>query len=713
MMTAHVGVAGAVVALLATPALGQVPAGSDFRVNSYTTSSQYGRALAMEPDGDFVVAWHSDGQDGSDYGIFARRFDAPGAPRGAEFRVNTTTLGSQAVPSAAAADRGEFAVTWSGYDAELNGAFVQRYDRSGAPRGGELQVNTYTTGRQQEPWVASDAAGGIIVVWDSLPQDDNSYGVFGQRYDAAGVARGPEFRTNTYTTEGQYQPRVASAPDGRFVVVWVSGGQDGSQRGVFGQAFTAAGAPIGPEFQANSYTTGYQAQAAVAMDASGRFVVMWANYVAQDGSSAGVFGQRFSASGARQGGEFRANTFTSGVQADPDVAASAAGDFVVVWRSAGQEGSGYGIFGQRFDATGAPRGAEFQVNGYTTGEQVLPAVASSPSGNFVVSWNSVGQDGSGLGVFARRFGGLFPAALAMDPTAGGGSNGNGVLEPGEGVAMRPSWRNVNGAAQAFTGGLTEMAGPPGATYTITDAAGGYGTVANGTTGPCVDCYGVAVSAPAVRPATHWDASVLESLAPDAQGQRQRWGLHVGASFGDVPLSSPFYRFIETLLHHGVTGGCTGATYCPASSTTREQMAVFVLVAREGPGYVPPACTSPVFNDVPAGSSFCRWIEELARRGIAGGCGGGNYCPGDDVTREQMAVFVLRALDPTLNPPACGTPVFADVPASSPFCRWIEELARRGVVSGCGGGNYCPTAPVSREQMGVFLAVTFGLTLYGP
>ncbi len=79
----------------------------------------------------------------------------------------------------------------------------------------------------------------------------------------------------------------------------------------------------------------------------------------------------------------------------------------------------------------------------------------------------------------------------------------------------------------------------------------------------------------------------------------------------------------------------------------------------------------------------------------------------------MAVFVLRTLDPALSPPACGTPIYEDVPATSPFCRWIEELARRGVVSGCGGGNYCPAASVTREQMSVFLTVTFGLTLYGP
>jgi hypothetical protein len=121
----------------------------------------------------------------------------------------------------------------------------------------------------------------------------------------------------------------------------------------------------------------------------------------------------------------------------------------------------------------------------------------------------------------------------------------------------------------------------------------------------------------------------------------------------------------------------------------------------------------MFGDVPAGSVFCRWVEELARRGVVGGCGGGNFCPTQAVTREQTAVFVLRTLDPALDPPACGpVPMFDDVPATSPFCRWIEELARRGVVGGCGGGNFCPTGAVSREQMGVFISLTFGLTLYG-
>jgi hypothetical protein len=221
-----------------------------------------------------------------------------------------------------------------------------------------------------------------------------------------------------------------------------------------------------------------------------------------------------------------------------------------------------------------------------------------------------------------------------------------------------------------------------------------------------------VSVSGARPAVHWDSTLLETLSPT--GTPKTWTLHVGDSFADVPDTSPFYRFIETIFHRGVTAGCGADNYCPANPTSREQMSVFVLVAKEGAGYDPPACTTPIFGDVPASSPFCKFIEELANRGVVAGCGGGNYCPLSDVTREQMAVFALATLEGTgYTPPPCGTPLFSDVPASSPFCPWIEELARRGVVAGCGGGNYCPTSPVLREQMGVFLTVTFGLTLYGP
>ena len=267
----------------------------------------------------------------------------------------------------------------------------------------------------------------------------------------------------------------------------------------------------------------------------------------------------------------------------------------------------------------------------------------------------------------------------------------------------------------LTGALTNHTGPNGPTYTITDASANYGTIPGFSSASCTatgDCYSVA-NVTATRPAAHWDSTALETVPPGGLHYKT-WTLHVGDSFADVP-GGPFYRFIETLLHRGVTGGCTPTAYCPSASVTRGQMAVFVLIAKEGASYVPPGCVAGTedFADVPASSPFCRWVEELNFRGVVSGCGGGNYCPSAPVTREQMAIFVLRSLDPALNPPACIPPnVYDDVPETSPFCRWIEELSHRGVVTGCGGGNYCPATTVTREQMGVFLAVAFGLNLYG-
>jgi hypothetical protein len=221
-----------------------------------------------------------------------------------------------------------------------------------------------------------------------------------------------------------------------------------------------------------------------------------------------------------------------------------------------------------------------------------------------------------------------------------------------------------------------------------------------------------VTASGSRPATHWDAQLSERITPDALGQSRIWPLHIGESFTDVPRTSPFYRSVETTLHKGVTIGCRPGEFCPADAVTREQMAVFALVGRYGPSYLPSACGTPVFADVPAASPYCRFIEDLARRGIAGGCRPGQFCPGEPLTREQAAVFLLRTLDPSLQPQACAAPnMFTDVPEDSPFCRWIEELARRGFASGCGGGRFCPERPTTREQMAALTSQTFGLSLY--
>ncbi len=181
-------------------------------------------------------------------------------------------------------------------------------------------------------------------------------------------------------------------------------------------------------------------------------------------------------------------------------------------------------------------------------------------------------------------------------------------------------------------------------------------------------------------------------------------------YTDVPPSNGFYPFVNKLLFDGVSSGCGGGNYCPTSSVTRGQMAVFLLRSNGGASYNPPPCTTPTFTDVPCSLNFAPWIDDLAARGVTAGCGGGNYCPNDAVTRDQMAVFLLvTKLGSAYTPPA-PTGLFADMPVSNGFTRWAEDLYHRGITGGCATNplRYCPSNPATRGQMAVFLVTTFGL-----
>jgi hypothetical protein len=176
-------------------------------------------------------------------------------------------------------------------------------------------------------------------------------------------------------------------------------------------------------------------------------------------------------------------------------------------------------------------------------------------------------------------------------------------------------------------------------------------------------------------------------------------------FGDVPPSFWSVRWIEALADAGVTSGCGNGMYCPAIAVTRAQMAVFLLKAK---GVVPQAATGTMFADVPATAFAASWIEELAREGITSGCGNGNFCPDLIVTRDQMAVFLLKAKG--VVPQAATGTMFVDVPLGFWAGSWIEELARQNITGGCGGGQYCPGNTTTRDQMAVFLVKAFNLPL---
>ncbi|MBI3450233.1 MAG: hypothetical protein HY049_15130 [Acidobacteria bacterium] len=384
---------------------GAAKSGPEFQVNTYTTSFQFSPAVGVDSSGRFVVVWISYYQDGSGGGIFAQRFDSAGAKLGSEFQVNTYTTFAQRSHAVAVDGAGNFVVVWQSYgpDASGSGVIGRRFSSSGAALGGEFVVNTYTTSYQFYPSVSMNASGAFVVAWSSYPQDGSSSGIFGQRFDSAGAPAGGEFQVNTYTTGYQTRASVALAPTGNFVVVWDSYGQDGSFSGMFGQRFDSAGVAAGTEFQVNTFTTYSQFSGKVAIDANSRFTVAWTGYGQQDGSGGGIFARRFDSAGTPFGSDFQVNTYTENYQSRASISMSPAGAFVVAWQSYMQDGSSNGVFAQRFDASGVPAGSEFQVNTYTTNYQSFPAVALRSTGDFVVTWGSYFQDGDSGGIFAQRF----------------------------------------------------------------------------------------------------------------------------------------------------------------------------------------------------------------------------------------------------------------------------------------------------------------------
>jgi hypothetical protein len=243
-------------------------------VNTEELGDQTAPVVAMAADGSFAVAWQSQGQDGDASGIYAQRFDSSGAALGAELRVNSETADDQTQPAIAMDADGDFVVVWQSQlqDGAGGGIYAQRFDATGIAQGAEFRVNSEIANDQGAPDVAMDAAGNFVVAWESLNQDGSSWGIFAQRYDAAGTAQGAEFQVNTLTQNQQRAPSVSMDADGDFVVAWQ--GRPGSWD-VFGQQFDAAGNPVGAEFQINQASGGNQTAPDVAMDADGDFKAVW------------------------------------------------------------------------------------------------------------------------------------------------------------------------------------------------------------------------------------------------------------------------------------------------------------------------------------------------------------------------------------------------------------------------------------------------------
>jgi cysteine-rich repeat protein len=354
--------------LLPPPAWSQLArTGPETRVsgNPPAASDENGSSVAADAAGNFVVTWRLQPYHEAGH-VLARRYDASGSPLGDAFEVGDPTADS-AGADVAMGPAGDFVVVW-----QSNGDVVgRRYDAGGAALGSDFVVSP-SAGR---PAVARQVGGGFVVAWWA------DYDVFAQRYDALGVPAGGQIQPNT-SADSVREVAVATDAAGEFTVVW-SGFASAPIRA---RRFDAAGTALGGEIAVNAAGGIIPS---IAHLAAGDFIVTW-TIPAGD-----VMARHFDAAGAALGAEFLVNTYQTGDQFDSAVRPEPGGGFVITWAGEGPGDSPLGTFPrsgirlQRYDATAAPVGPDVLVNTYTTGLQHQPAVAAVPGG-FLVTWSTEG-----------------------------------------------------------------------------------------------------------------------------------------------------------------------------------------------------------------------------------------------------------------------------------------------------------------------------------
>lgn len=372
------------------------------RSNKTTTGAQQYPAIAKLKSGYFV-AWASNGQDTSGYGIYGQRYTESGNKVGsADIHVSTAKTGSQTLPQVGGLKAGGFIVTWQAdsQDGSSSGIYAQNFNATGGKVGKEFKVNKTTAGAQSGPAIVPLSGGGFVIAWTSNGQDKSGLGIYAQRYDGSAKPVGTEFKVNKTTSGAQSMPTIAALTNGGFMIAWQSDGQDQSGLGIYGQRYDKNGKPVGSEFKINKTTTGAQSIPSAVGTSDGGFVV---TFQGPDSSGLGVYARRYTSSGSTSGSDVRVNTTTEHDQSQPSVTAFSDGGYAVLWTSASQDGSGKGVYAQVYKSTGAKANVEFLVNTTTNGDQSQPAAAGASSGTFMAAWTSRNASPSFEDVYTARF----------------------------------------------------------------------------------------------------------------------------------------------------------------------------------------------------------------------------------------------------------------------------------------------------------------------
>jgi len=389
--------------------------GDEVPVNTYTSSNQEQPTLAVMADGGFVITWMSNGQDGSQYGIYAQRFNAAGQKIGDEFKVNSLTAATQLYPVAAALPDGGFTILWvttTGAGTSNYGVHGQRYDANGVAVGGEYTVfdtsavSTYYT----MPRVTVLQDGTIKVAYAYNPNSAAASDIRVYTVDSdlarpgttvAGVST-PKYTSGAAQMAGD----IITLTNGRYVLTWAEyDSASANAHEVRGRVYNADGTAVSAPFLVNTSVAYTQRNSDIAATPDGGFVVVFGSAGAEpsgDGD-ANILIQRFDENGTKVGAAVRVNSFAWGNQEYPQIVALTGGGYMVSWMSENQDGAAGGIFAQRLDANLRPLGPEFQVNNDGAGDQNRVEMAALPSGGVVFTWSATNVDGSGYGIVSKVY----------------------------------------------------------------------------------------------------------------------------------------------------------------------------------------------------------------------------------------------------------------------------------------------------------------------
>ena len=307
--------------------------------------------------------------------------------------------------SGTALNDGKFVAVWGSYNEDGSnwGTYYQVFNEDGTAYSSAMRANVTTYHHQLYSSATELDNGGFAITWGSYAQDGSNWGIYTRQFASDGTPTTGEVLVNSTTYHHQYLPEIETLSDGSYVISWQSYTQDGSSYGVYSQRFAANGNKLGGETQIHTDTVNSQEYVDISAGENGGYIAVWGSS-SGDNSGWGVKGQMFDANGAKVGSEFLVNTYTSSTQYVPDSAGLADGSYVVTWDSYAADNSAYAVRGQRFDANGNKIGSEFQANTFTAYDQVRSNVLALDDGGFLVSWRSTYQDNATThGIFAQRY----------------------------------------------------------------------------------------------------------------------------------------------------------------------------------------------------------------------------------------------------------------------------------------------------------------------